>query len=272
MTTSKLSEFDMRETMTGYLYNIHDIFRKLPSGARRKPIFAVETDSMLFSSWEIQSHVLAFPPNSRQRINRQLKKITGKQPAWFHRDSTWENPIETNDILDAISPTAIIPSKTDNDNWIKTGIPETNIVVYRLILPRNFDHYRLRRIILSQALLHEMAHVLSYPSAYIADYQLMQGSKSFKGKELLINFAKMAEKHPPISHYASLYRDVNGKFKVDDPKKIWTPICEELAETIVAYLLGFSYCGDRERNIDPFADRPEIEEWIKMFLNLKEVK
>lgn len=89
------------------------------------------------------------------------------------------------------------------------------------------------------------------------------------GMDLLIQFAEMAEKYQPISHYSSVYRGENNKFESSDQGyNVKTAINEELAETITAHILGFSFRADDDLGAKhPFHDRPEIERFVKNFLD-----
>ena len=57
--------------------------------------------------------------------------------------------------------------------------------------------------------------------------------------------------------------------------KYRTAIQEELVESITVHLLGFAFCETPKRRkgmgLDPFQDRPKIEEWVKSFLNAQRV-
>jgi len=84
----------------------------------------------------------------------------------------------------------------------------------------------------------------------------------------MLQFAELAEQHPPISHYASTYRGKNNKFESDNPNyNVNTAISEEICEAIAAHFLGFAYSGDNARRKNPFADRPEVRKFVRDFLN-----
>ena len=88
------------------------------------------------------------------------------------------------------------------------------------------------------------------------------------GLEAMLQFAELAEQHPPISHYASTYRGKNNKFESDNPNyNVNTAISEEICEAIAAHFLGFAYSGDNARRKNPFADRPEVRKFVRDFLN-----
>ncbi len=218
---------------------------------------------------EMAALIALFPVNAVKRT--VLKRIVGNPPTWFRRDSTPEKPVSTARREEAISPTAIVPSSTDFTPWEKTQ-PSADIWLFRIGSMEYSS--RITRIILSQGLVHEFGHTIIAPAAYIKGYTLkLPDGRIVDGRDFLREFAKMAEQHPPISHYVSTFRGRDNKFQSDNPKyQPMLAINEELAETIAAYLLGFAFCGDERRNRQPLADRPEIRDWVKNFLEAERYK
>lgn len=199
------------------------------------------------------------------RKDRSILKqiIAGKPTTWFRYDSTKSNPIPTENLNEAISETAIIPSYIDNREWINTMIPSSDIWLYSI---PDICSFGTKRIILIEGFVHEMAHTICMPATYIDGYQLrFRNGRTISGRDCMTNFANLAENHTPISHYAAVYR-INGKFYNN-----LVAIGEELAETIAAYLLHFIYCDEAERRFNPLADRPEVEDFVKEFLSLRKL-
>ncbi|MEK7644072.1 MAG: hypothetical protein AAB390_02095 [Patescibacteria group bacterium] len=210
-----------------------------------------------------------FPENARRRSI--LRKIVGRSATYFDRDSTGDKPITTNDAKRALSPTAIVPSHIDYTPWTESGTPAADIFLCQI--PEDIPE-KVRRIIISEGFVHEVGHSIVQPAIFVEEYNLrFPDGRIVSGFDAILQFAEMAENHSPISRYASTYRGENNKFESDQPGyNVNTAISEEMCETIAAYLLGFAYCGIDERSKNPFADRPEIKDFIRDFLNAELVK
>lgn len=228
------------------------------------------SDLAELSSQELCGLVSLFPTNA---INRStLREVAWQDATWFRKDSTGEKPVPTTNKADALSPTAIIPSYIDYTPGAQQGRLASDIWLHKIshdVVPE-----KVRKIILSEGFVHEFSHSIVQPALYADGYTLrFPDGRLVDGFDAMMNFAELAEQHPPISHYASTYRGKNNKFESDKPNyNTQTAINEEMAETIAAYILGFAYCGDDSRGKNPFADRPEIKSFIEDFLNAELVK
>lgn len=254
----KTSGFDMGNTIEWYRNSgvrISEIFlgKTLP--------FPVEDEHLIeLSRNEMAGLYNLFPENARQR--NIARKVIGRPTRYFHRNSTNESPLPTFDVEEAISPTAIIPS------YIGYAKQEGELVgdIEMYELPEDIPE-NARKIISAEGFVHELGHGIVQPALFVNNYNLQfPDGKIVNGINAMFDFANMAEQHKPISHYAKTYRP---NFSSSDTMKLKTAISEEAAETLVAYFLGFAYCGDDKRGKDPFADRPEIKEFIKNFLDAK---
>ncbi len=265
---SETSGLDMGETLEWYRTS----GIKLPANPSDANLdYPVENKDLIeLSGRELESLFSLFPKNARNRSI--LRKVVGQKTTWFHRDSTNEQPISTTNQKEALSPTAIIPSYIDYTPWRESKIPTADIWLYKI--PQNIVPENVRRIILSEGFIHEVGHSIVQPAFYTDDYTLkFPDGKLVNGQDVILHFAELAEKHPPISHYASTYRGANNKFESDKPDyNVKTAISEEMCETIAADLLGFAYCGDDSRGRNPFADRPEVRDFIIEFLNAELIK
>ena len=270
----KLAGLDMAPTIRWYELNGQLFFSKLTelfqNPKKQLPYQLVNSNMLPLSQDEIAALIGLFPQNAIDRSI--LESIVGQSETWFHRDSRQEQPIPTNDISLALSPTASIPSYTDYAKWTEEK-PSADVVLYRI--DGSAASGNVRKIISVQGFLHEFGgHTIIAPAFNIPEYSLrLPNGRIVKGFNYLIEFAKMAEKHAPISHYASAYRGKNNKFESDSPS--YNPliaISEELSEVIAAHILGFAFCGEDLRGKNPFADRPEIKEFAENFLNAKLVK
>ncbi|MSR86525.1 hypothetical protein EXS74_03970 [Candidatus Woesearchaeota archaeon] len=212
---------------------------------------------------DLYSLLELFPKAARQRSI--LQTIRGKPTTWFRRDSTAEEFQVTQDIEQSISPTALVPSFIDYGRWKNTGTPSADIWLYKL--PQEISRM-VRRIILAQGFVHEYGHSIIAPALYTENYKLLLPSgREVEGLEYILEFAKLAEEHAPISHYAATFRGEGNLFESANPTyNVKTAIAEEMTETIAAYLLGFSFCEEEKRRTTPFIDRPEIQKGIEEFL------
>jgi hypothetical protein len=262
----KISGFDMRKTLEWYDNSEIEI---PPSSGMDFP-YPVENQELIeLSAIEMGNLFALFPENARKRSI--LRKVVGQPSEWFHRDSTSEHQTTTTNESEAIASTAVVPSYIDYTLWIEQKVPSADIFLYKI--SEAVASEKVRKLVLTEGFVHEIAHSIVQPAMYILDYDLkFPDGKIVNGYDAMLHFAKLAEQHPPISHYASTYRSPNNKFEGDNLKKVNTAISEEACETIAAYLLGFAYCGDDLRGKNPFADRPEIKDFIEDFLNAELIK
>lgn len=261
------SGLDMKETLDWY----KDSKVEIPPIEEINFPYPIENQELIgLSEKEMGGLFALFPENARKRSI--IRKIIGQPPTWFHRDSTNEQPKPTNNKSNAISSTAVVPSYIDYTPWNKLKIPTADIWLYEI--PQDVTSEEVKKIVLAEGFVHEIGHSIVQPALYVGDYNLkFPDGKIINGLEAMFHFAKLAEQHPPISHYSSTYRGPNNKFESNDPNyNVKTSISEEACETITAYLLGFSYCGDNSSGKDPFSDRPKIKDFIKDFLNAELIK
>lgn len=263
----KTSGLDMRETLDWYK-NSGVEMPAIPEIDFSHPVENLELIEL--SEREMGGLFTLFPENARKRSI--LRKVVGQSPTWFHRDSTSEQPKPTTNEADAMSPTAIVPSYIDYTPWDELKVPTADIWLYKI--PQNAASQEVRRLVLAEGFVHEIGHSIVQPALYVGDHDLkFPDGKIINGLEAMLHFAELAEKHPPISHYASTYRGHNNKFESDNPNyNVNTAISEEMCETIAAHLLGFAYCGDNSRGKNPFSDRPEVRDFVRDFLNAELIK
>ena len=205
---------------------------------------------------ELGGLLALFPKNARARSI--LSKIECLPSLWVQESSTEEHREVTTEPQDAISDTTIVPSKIEYPNWgeaTKTG----SIKLFRI--PETAASEDVRRIVTAQGFIHEVAHSIAITAMKCTENLRMNGEE-VDGFDKIIEFANLTENLAAISHYASTYRAPDGTFNNN-----LTAISEELAETIAAYLLGFVYCEDSKRKLDPFIDRPKVRKFIQDFLN-----
>jgi hypothetical protein len=263
----KTSGLDMRETLDWY----RNSGVEMPSIPEMDFSHPVENQELIeLSEREMGGLFALFPENARNRSI--LRKVVGQSPTWFHRDSTSEQPKPTTNEAEAMSPTAIVPSYIDYTPWDELKVPTADIWLYKI--PQNAASEKVRRLVLAEGFVHEIGHSIVQPALYVENHSLkFPNGKIVNGLKAMLHFAELAEKHPPISHYASTYRGSNNKFESDNPNyNVKTAISEEMCETIAAHLLGFAYCGDNSRGKNPFADRPEVRDFVRDFLNAELIK
>ena len=268
MTRDKLPGLDMKFTIDWYSANHAYLSEQLPGTSRAYfPFPVVHTRNVQLTKGELSGAWRLFPVPARKRS--LLRKVVGTPETWFHKNCTQHEILTTTDHRKAVSPTAIVPAFTSTEYWRKTGKPKCDVFLYRV--DNEACSPEVRNIILKEAFVHEIAHTLFYPAWYL-NYKLkLPNGKTVDGKEYLTRFADLAEHRKPISHYAANYRGEKGKF--ESKKKnydIVLAINEEFAETVAAKLLGFSFCDkDEKRSKKPFADRPELSDFVDDFLHAK---
>ena len=144
-----------------------------------------------------------FPASARKRSI--LRKVVGQPTTWFRHDSLDGQITTTTKVDDALTPTSFVPSYCDYSPWRELKRPTADVWLYKM--PQTVPEHQ-RTIVLAEGFLHEIGHTLAQPALYVDDYALRLGSSGrvVNGLEFVIEFANLAEKHPPISHYASEYR------------------------------------------------------------------
>lgn len=215
-------------------------------------------EHLQLTSKEIGDTILRFPLAARKRS--VLSRILGMPPTWFAAGTIPEDIHVTTDRNQAMSPTAIVPGKTDTIVWDGTS-KEQEIKLYEIPgVPLVIAKYML-----VHTLMHEFAHTLLNPICYNNDPYVLevQGATGYEGFALLMMFAEEASSHPAISHYSAAYRPIPDP----DDKRFIARAGEELCESVAAYLMGFIYCDDEVRCWDPFADRPVVKLYVEHFLN-----
>lgn len=261
----KVLGLDMRETLEWYKATTLRLPKVLAA-----LLHPIEDPHLIeLSAQELGGLFSLFPENAQKRSI--LRKVIGKPATWFHKNSTSEQPIPTTEPAEALSSTAIIPSYVDYTPWKELRTPTADIWLYQI--PQTIPE-PVRKIILTEGFIHEVGHTIVNSALYVNDYTLkFPNEKLVNGLEAILHFAELAEKYPPISHYASTYRGPQNKFESVNPNyKVQTAVSEELCETIAAYFLEFAYCGDDARGKEPFKDRPEVKAFVKDFLNAELVK
>ncbi|MFA6529096.1 MAG: hypothetical protein WCT46_06190 [Candidatus Gracilibacteria bacterium] len=194
---------------------------------------------------------------------------------WFEKESTPTTPRVTNNPSEALSETAIIPSYTDYGSpSIEAGKLAADIHLYAI---HSAGDSRIAKIITVQGLVHEIAHCVSAQIIWgddcnlaFKDGTLMDGTL-MDGMSFIAKFCELTENLPSMSHYSGFYRNADGSYpggsNAQEVQKLLIAASEELAESITAYLLGFTYCEDNpERCLDPFKDRPMVRDLVAKFL------
>lgn len=259
------SGLDMAPTIAWYTANRDLLTSKIPMAVEtHMPFKASGSERFALTPDEVSGIILRFPSQAigRSRLNNE-GSIVGKPTLYFSKGATPDNIITTSDESDALSPTAIIPSYIDNTRWRQTGTPSSDIWLFQL--PETVDPV-VRRIIHAEGLAHEFAHSFATQALYTENYRLkLPSGETVDGFEYLLTFAQTAEKYSPMSHYSSFYRKDGEEFKNN------VAIEEELVETIAAHLLGFVFCADEKRRLDPLVDRPDIKDMIESFLGAEVV-
>jgi len=259
---------DLKDTLTWY--KKHNI--DLPKIPIDKDLpYPIENQELIgLSAKELGGLFSLFPENAKQRSI--LKKVIGQPTTWFHKESTEQNIKTTTNPADAISPTAFVPSYTNYTPWKETKVPAVDIWLHKI--PEKGIPEEVRKTILAQGFVHEVAHTIVQPALYIDNYKLkFPDGKILDAVEIKKTFTELAEQYLPISEYASTYRGENNKFTSSKPGyDAKNSLSEEMCETIASHLLDFAYTGQENQEKNPLASRPEIKQFIEDFLNAKLVK
>lgn len=270
------SAFDMAGAIVWYLKNFDVLSTKLSK------FYHTQTKSVLSFEFENQSFLYhpdvltlitgifnSFPKASRDRST--LKKIIFKPATWFKKGMDPANPEITTNPEEAISLTHFVPGYCDGTRLLTKK--ESDIWLYKL--PNDIcvpeAKIILEIIVMAQTFAHEFAETLLDPVFHFADYMLkLPNGQIVSGLEFIKKLIQVVEKYPPISEYASINRDKNGKFRKNPKSKVEVECSEDLAENFAA-CLGFAYQGNGQGTLDPFLDRPDVEKWIENFLNAERI-
>jgi hypothetical protein len=258
-----LSGLDMRPTLLWYQDHQDELIERLSRITGDTSPYPIEnSDYFHIDEARIAGVIGLFSDNALARSRLQTGSIIGKPTLYFSRETKspkLEDIRTTGEISEAITPTSIIPSYTDNDRWRSSGTPSSDVHLYRM--PSEVPQ-AIGEIVHTQGLVHEFGHTLVTQAIYLNGYRLrMPDGADVDAYPYLIGFAAQAEQHDPISHYSSFYRKPGEEFT--------SPLAieEELVESIAARLLGFAYSSNPDRRLDPFADRPAIAYIVDSFLN-----
>jgi len=246
---------DMSRTIEFYERNKESLLARLPNYKGNALSYSVANKELISLSYEqIQAVIDSFPEEARNRMLPYT--IMGRNKSWFHKIPKKNGyPRATKDITQRVSDMAIIPLYISYAPWGRTGKPSAVVALYDL---EDTISPEARRIILTEGLAHELGHALVIPELFLPERNLiLSDGREVIGKEFVNGFKDIAEKYGPISTYSSSFWK-DGKVN---------NLNEELAENIAAGLLGFASCGNEQRGLNPFADRPEIKARIEQFLN-----
>ena len=208
------------------------------------------------SKEELLGLISLFPTVARDRSF--LRNITASPAIWVSSGTGASDITTTKDITNALSPTYLLPGYTASPIW-SVDDHQNEIILFDLA---GVDK-AVARIILAKSLIHEFAHTIVNQLWYVQGYALMISGQRQAGRDILTRFATLAREHTAISYYAEAYAPLPTFL---DSANIMMVI-EELCECIAAYIMGYSYCADYQRCLDPFGDRPEILAFVIDFLN-----
>lgn len=261
MTTVTLNPLDMKGALNFYVERLDSIQLPPERTVATLPFPIIDQDFLEINEPLISALWHLFPAQARHRAH--VCRLKGMPPLWFHCDSDWTTRTlkTTEDLMQAISPTAIVPSYIDNSRWPKKSW------IHLHALPLSIRP-GIAKIIHAQGFLHEVAHAIINPSLYGNQQLELPCGEVLDGSSFIIErFAVKTEKLEPISHYSSFYRTVDGTYP--EGKDGLTAISEELSEAIAAYLLGFVYCSNPIRQLLPFAGRRGVKNLVEQFLYAK---
>ena len=255
-----LRGFDMASTIDWYTQNSEALLTRLPQAVITEPYFAIGEGQgyVSLTTGEIAALVNLFPANALKRSRLKLGTIVGGPTRYFKKGSTAENPLDTENIEEAIGATYIIPSFTKNvsEDWSST------VALYQI---PDYVSPSVRKLIHAQGLIHEVAHTLLTPLYRRADFLRLPDGIVVNGREYILEFAHAVSAHSPFSHYSSAGKDKDPNLSNK------RAIEEEFAEAVTGYLLGFVHTQEQRRQLDPFVDRPEVRQLIGAFLNAEVV-
>lgn len=259
----------MQPTIVWYREHLDQILPLLPPAEEAVMsnfmFHQAEGASAGISEREMQGIIAQFPASARQRSNLELVELRG--PRWFHRDSLNGAPKMTDDIREAISPMAFIPSMVHGLKALDpTRIPSWLSVVTLFQIPVEAHvSADVARIIHAQGFAHEYAHTIVTPEIQVAGLPplVLPEQDPIDPFELFVHYFDMIEAAGPISHYASAYF-TDGKFSPGNNSGL-TALNEQTVESIVAHLFGFAFRTDGQ-GLAPFEGRDALAAFVDTYL------
>lgn len=194
-----------------------------------------------------------------------LQEISGHNTLWFKRGHTVAKPLTTGNIVEAMSPTHIIPGFAEHLVW---NLTERVYKIELYKIPNVSES--VEKAIMTYTLIHEFGHTILVSLWYTEKCILkFPTGRKIDGQKVFEEFAEMASKHEAISHYAAAYRPFPD---ISQPRDFYRCVSEELCDTFAAYLLEFIKCSSPERCFNPLGDRPEIREFVFNLLHAELVQ
>ncbi len=95
--------------------------------------------------------------------------------------------------------------------------------------------------------------------------------KRLSKQQAVSRFIEITDGLPAISSYSASYRVKNDRYPFsEEPRYSLLGVEEELVESITAYLLGYTVQlrgGKALFSVEPFADRPEVKDFISDYVS-----
>ncbi len=132
----------------------------------------------------------------------------------------------------------------------------------------------VQRVSQAKVLVHELAHTIITPDLKVKNVDLVLPSgRKVDPLDYLFEFYEVANNYPAILDYSSAYRR-NGF--TEHPEQLEAAIGEELADTIAAYLLGFTVSPGEDNNppvvtLQPFEGREDVQEFVHDYLHAQRI-
>lgn len=262
--SDKTAQFDLAKTISWYNVHQRTLQKRAMESCKDKP----DTPQKIFVAdcrpgkkedglkGVVPMAFDAFPPAAQERVTVQSVRIQG--PAWFHRVTKPSMFHMTYHVAEALSPTAIFLStaahRHANDRWV------TDVTLYDP--PHGIVKSKsVRRLILQQASMRELAYSMVMPDLYDKRREIVLSNGSIvEARDCLIRGSPLFNTLPPISLRASSFC-VN----VSDWGKMLTALSENMCEAIAAYLLGFAYQPEGD-SLVPFAGRDKMYWFVQEYL------
>lgn len=226
--------------------------------------------------------LLAISPDETERLwglfpeparNRALPtSVKSDRPLWFSNASTTP-PEVTRQLDEAISPTTFALGVTQYFWDRESHGLRANALLYQVPESSGFSR-EVERVSQAKVAVHEFAHTIITPDLNVKNVELvLPGGRRVDPLGYLFEFYEAAIKYPAISDYSSAYRR-NGFTEV--PEQLKSAIGEELADTIAAYLLGFTVSPGENNNppvvsFQPFEGREDVQKIVHDYLHAQRI-
>lgn len=267
---SQPSGFDRSLTFRAYeqqLPALNEAMTSVYATSTPAPRAITDPDHLLVISSDENERLWGlFPEPARSRA--LPTRVESDRPLWFS-DASTTPPGVTRQLDEAISPTTFALGVTQYFWDRESHGLRANALLYQVPESSGFSR-EVQRVSQAKVAVHEFAHTIITPDLNVKNVELVLPSgRKVDPLDYLFEFYEAAIKYSAISDYSSAYRREGF---TEDSEQLRAAISEELADTIAAYLLGFTVSPGESNNppavtFQPFEGREDVQKFVYDYLH-----